>query len=408
MSETEFALALMVSGGLLTAAFVTTNLSRKLGLPSLLIYLALGFFFGNGGDNDFLFDDPRLVERCAEVALGLILFKGGYEFRHELWKKPRVLAEGLGLALLGTVGTALCTAALARAFLHWSWLEALLLGAVLSSTDAAAVFGVFSDSGIVTKDHSMEVLEIESSTNDPLAYALVVGLVAGLQGHQVSVVGFLGEVLIGLTMGVLVGAAVGLLMLGLGKLVGRSGQSTELLWLAVLTFALGAAEFASANPLITAFSAGVVLSYHRSEEVEFWGPLVALSEVALFLLLGLQVFPSSLMAYLGKGVLIALFLVFVSRPIAVFVVASVFRSKPSRSLFLGWAGLRGASSIVFGLLPLIAGVSRGPEIFSVVFTVVVLSVLLQGTTLTTAARKLGMLDDSDPNPCRPSSSGERT
>jgi cell volume regulation protein A len=338
-------------------------------------------FFGNGGKNDFLFDDPKTVERVAELALGLILFKGGYEFRHTLWKTPKVLAEGVVLAIVGTLCTALLTAVATKFLFSWNWLESLLLGAVLSSTDAAAVFSIFATTGLKTKKYTAEVLELESSTNDPLAYGLVVGLIAAIQGPSFDSVDVIVLVVQGLLLGLLVGAGVGLLMSGLTQFVPEREGTAELLWLAVLTSALGLAELSGANPLITAFTAGVVLSSRKKYQCDFWGQLVVLSEVVLFLLLGLQSFPKVLLHNLGHALAITAFLLFVSRPVAVFALSSWFDRDPRRSLFISWAGLRGASPIVFGLLPLIAGVDRAEEIFATVFAVVLVSVLLQGTTL---------------------------
>lgn len=395
MSDADFAIVLIGTGLLLSAAFITSNLSRRFGLPSLLLYLGLGLAFGNGGQNDFLFDNPKLVERAAELALGLILFKGGYEFRHHLWSQPKILSEGLGLAFVGTLVTALVTATAAKFFLAWTWLEALLLGSVLSSTDAAAVFSVFASSGLKTSKDTMPVLELESSTNDPLAYGLVLGLLAAMQGPGVTIWVIGGMVVKGLFLGLLVGGGIGFVMLGLTRLVHPKSETTELLWLAVLTSALGLAEVTGANPLITAFASGVVLSARQKVQGEFWGPLVALSEVVLFLLLGLQVFPSVLLANLLPALLITLVLIILSRPLAVLLVSHALRTDIKRTFFISWAGLRGASPIVFGLLPIIAGVPKAAEIFSTVFLVVVVSVLVQGTSLGWVAKTLGLMEDAE-------------
>jgi len=392
LTDTEFAWLLVGVGALLTAAFITNNISKKFGVPSLLLYLTLGFFFGNGGDGGFVFDRPELVERCAEMALGLILFKGGYEFRHGLWKRPRVLMEGVTLALLGTLLTALVTAAAAHFILGWNWLEAMLLGAVLSSTDAAAVFSVFQSSGLRTADDTMEVLELESSTNDPLAYGLVVGLIAANLHPPLQLGHLVWTVVQGLFLGLVVGGLIGVVMLLLTRVIQYSSGRGEILTLAVLTSALGLAELTGANPLITAFAAGVVLSSRRKVPGDFWGPLVSLSEVVLFLLLGLQVFPDTLGVYVDEALIVTFVLMFVARPVSILLISPFFRPGLKRGLFISWAGLRGASPIVFGLLPLIDGVSKAQEIFSTVFTVVVVSVLIQGTTLEWVGRKLGLTD----------------
>jgi cell volume regulation protein A len=379
-------------GAILTAAFITNNISKKFGVPSLLLYLMLGFFFGNGGDGGFVFDRPDLVERCAEMALGLILFKGGYEFRHDLWKRPRVLFEGVTLALLGTLLTALLTATAAHFVLGWSWLEAMLLGAVLSSTDAAAVFSVFQSSGLRTTDDTMEVLELESSTNDPLAYGLVVGLIAANLEPPLQLGLLVWTVVQGLVLGLIVGGLIGGVMLLLTRVIQYSSGRGEILTLAVLTSALGLAELTGANPLITAFAAGVVLSSRRKVPGDFWGPLVSLSEVVLFLLLGLQVFPDTLAVYFDEALVVTLILMFVARPVSVFLISPLFKPGWKRCCFISWAGLRGASPIVFGLLPMISGVAKAQEIFSTVFAVVVVSVLIQGTSLEWVGRKLGLTD----------------
>lgn len=384
---------IITASSLLLAAVLASKASQRLGVPLLLVFLLLGMLAGSEGIGGIPYDDPLTAQWLGVVALALILFAGGLETD---WETVRpVLWRGLSLSTLGVLFTAGLVGVFSSWLLEVKLVEGLLLGAIVSSTDAAAVFAVLRSRNASLKGRIKPLLELESGSNDPMAVLLTVGLIRLLSSPPATPV----ELGLLFVRQVALGAATGLAMGRLAVLlVNRLKLETEGLY-PVLTLALalgayGAAATAGGNGFLAVYLAGIVLGnedfIHKRSLIRFHDGLAWLMQIAMFLALGLLVFPSRLAAVAGVGMLIACFLMFVARPASVFLSLAFARVTTRARLLVAWVGLRGAVPIILATFPMVAGVPHAGLFFDVVFFIVITSVLLQGTTLPTVAGWLGL------------------
>jgi cell volume regulation protein A len=392
------ALGLLAAGLLAAACVLFSSLSRRFGVPVVLVFLALGMLGGSEAIGGVHFEDYSLAFQVGTVALVLILFDGG--LNTPLSSVGDALRPAVVLATLGVVGTAALVAVGAR-LLGFPWREAALLGAVVSSTDAAAVFTVLRGSVNVPR-RLARTLELESGGNDPMAVILTMTATGILAGT-----GTLGpRVLLSVVLQIAVGAAFGLAF-GFG---GR--RLLRAVWLPagglypVLTLALALLAFAvptllSGSGFLAVYLAALALGSaplpYRSGLVRVHDGFAWVGQVAMFLLLGLLVFPSELLSVAGSGFGLALFLALVARPAVTLLCLLPFGYSLREMVCIGWLGLRGAVPIVLATFPVLAGVEGAHRVFNVVFFVVVVSALLQGGTARWLARRLG-LDTGAPPP----------
>lgn len=383
----------LLLGFFLLSGILLTKSSHRFGVPSLLLYLALGVFIGNGGPFDFVYDYPEFTLSYSNVALALILFIGGLETDFKQIKP--ILGRGLALSTVGV----LLTAGLIAIFLHTlfgiRYLEGLLVGSVLSSTDAAAVFSILDSKGLRLKEHISETLELESGTNDPMAFFLTTALTSLLGDSDTSITYwiemFFKEMAVGFLMGGFIGWIASLL---LQKVRLNTRGMYPVFILAIILMAIGVITIFHGNVLLGMYVLGMVLSSYREkwlgrkETYLFFESISWLMEISLFVILGLQVFPRNMLDFLPQALIITGFLVLIARPVSVFVTLTPFRASLQKKIFVSWVGLRGATPIVFSLIPLIARVRVADVIFNTVFAVVIISVLLQGTTLGWLANRL--------------------
>ncbi|MBX5457439.1 MAG: potassium/proton antiporter [Thermogemmatispora sp.] len=390
----HFESALLVASLLLLLSVLAWKIAGRLGIPALLLFLGLGMLAGSDGPGGIYFDDAQLAQAVGIVALVLILFAGGLETR---WSAVRpALGGALLLSTLGVLLSALVVALFAVWLLHASLLDGLLLGALISATDAAAVFSVLAARNLRLSSQLLPLLELESGTNDPMAVFLTLGLIRLLSEPETPPLSIL--LLFVQQMGI--GLALGLVIGGLAIwLIGRLHLDVEGLY-RVLTIALALFTYAvtallGGSGFLAVYLVGLLLGNSRVEGIErigrFHDSLAWLMQIAMFLILGLLVFPSRLPAVALAGVLITLVSVFVARPLAVLLALLPLRRMPLREkLFVAWVGLRGAVPIVLATFPLLAGLPRAGLLFDLVFFVVLASVLLQGTTVSLVARWLGV------------------
>lgn len=394
------ALLLTTAGVLLVLSAALGRTVERLGLPIIFVFLALGMLAGSEGIGGVEFDDHRLAFRLGTAALVLILLDGGFNtslhsVRQALW--PAVV--------LATVGVGL-TAALVAVFARWlgmSWHEALLLGAIVSSTDAAAVFAVLRGSGLRLSERVGSTIELESGINDPMAVILTIAATALALGERTSAA----QVAIGIPMQLVIGAVVGLAIgLAARGLLLRVRLSTAglypVLTLGVAFLTFGAATFIGGSGLLAVFITAVLLGAsplpYRSGLSRIHDALAWLSQVVMFLMLGLLVFPSQLMQAAGSGFLVALWLTFIARPAVVLLCLLPFRYPPREVVYVGWVGLRGAVPIVLASYPVFSGVPGAERVFNVVFFVVVMSAIFPGVTLRRVTRWLGLESAAPPSP----------
>lgn len=394
------AVALAVTGALLALAALASRASGRLGIPFALLFLLLGMLAGSEGIGGVAFEDYHLAFRVGTVALVLILFDGG--LNTDLRTLRRVIAPASVLATIGVAGTAGLTALGARA-LGLPWAEALLVGAIVSSTDSAAVFSVLRSGGVNLRPRVASLLEVESGLNDPVAVILTLSVTHALVRGEGARVTLLLEMAVQLAVGLAAGIGIGY---GARWLLGRVRLAASglypVLTLAVAFLAFGAPTLVWGSGFVAVYAAAVVLGnghlpyvsgLRRVHDAMAW-----FSQVAMFLLLGLLAFPSRVASVAGPGLALGLFLVFVARPVVVALCLAPFRAPARDVLFVAWVGLRGAVPIMLATFPVLAGVAGAGKVFDLVFFVVVVSVLVQGTSIRWVARRLGLEVAAPPAP----------
>lgn len=392
MAEVDAELYLLAAGVLLIVSLVVSRLGGRLGVPGLLLFLGVGMAAGSDGLG-IQFSDYRLAQALGTLALCFILFQGGLVTNWQITRP--VVRRGLSLATLGV----LVTAGVMAAFVHFAfgfpWLDAWLLGAIVSSTDASAVFSVLKERNLGLKGDIDPLLEFESGGNDPMAVFLTVGIIELISEPDLTVLDivplFLQEMVLGAVLGVVLGRAA-LWILNRVQLQFEGLYSVLSLALALTIFS-GTAVVGGSG-FLAIYIAGVILGnadfIHKRSLLSFHDGLAWLMQVGMFLTLGLLVNPRELVPTAGLALACALVLVFVARPVSVYLSLARARMPLNEKSMVAWVGLRGAVPIVLATFPLLAGVPQAQTLFNVVFFIVLTSVLLQGTTLTLVARWLGV------------------
>ncbi|MEG9327973.1 potassium/proton antiporter [Salinimicrobium catena] len=382
---------ILIGSILLLISILAGKTSYRFGVPILILFLSVGMLAGSEGIGGIHFDDPQLAQFIGIVSLNFILFSGGLDTS---WKsiKP-VLWQGISLSTLGVLFTALAVGTFVWALTDFTIYEGLLLGAIVSSTDAAAVFSILRSKNLALKRNLRPVLELESGSNDPMAYFLTIaflGLVVNQDQSLLSIIPlFLQQILIGLALGFLFGKLSKMII---NKISLDFEGLYPVLAIALMFIIFSATDALGGNGFLAVYLSGVYLGnqdlIHKKTIMRFYDGVAWLMQIVLFLTLGLLVYPSHVIEVLGIGMLISGFLILVARPLGVLLSLSFFRMKMRRRWYVSWVGLRGAVPIVFATYPLLAGVEKAEMIFNVVFFVSLSSVLVQGTTLTTVAKWL--------------------
>jgi cell volume regulation protein A len=391
----SMSLAILIGAGLVTAAVFTTWIAFRFGAPLLLIFLGVGLLAGEDGLG-LEFDNSPVAYFLGSVALAVILFDSGFGTRLAAFRLAALPA--LVLATFGVVVTALFFGLAARLVLALSWPQSFLVGAIVSSTDAAAVFFLLRVGGIHLRDRVRSVLEVESGCNDPMAIFLTLTLLELTSAGPLAAsaigefaIAFLREI----GLGFLLGLAGGYLIV---RLVNRIDLQTGLYPIAVLAAALllfGVAGTLHCSGYLAVYVAGLyagnrqlraALALRRFQDGMTW-----LAQIAMFVVFGLFATPSEFPRVALEGMALAAFLIFVARPVAIWLCLWPFRFHREETAFVAWVGLRGAVSLLLALLPLMAGLPRGQEIFNATFIVVLASLLVQGWTIRPMARQLGLI-----------------
>jgi cell volume regulation protein A len=389
MSLQQLYLALLAAGLVLLASIVATRLATRVGLPSLLLFLGVGVIVGEDGLG-LPFDNYLLAEHLGTVALGIILIEGGLTTKFA--DVRRVLAPAGALATVGVAVSMVVTATAAHLLLGIDWQLALLLGAVVSSTDAAAVFSVLRVVPLPRRVAGL--LEAESGFNDAPAVILV--LMFSVVPLELSPIHALGELVYELGVGAAIGLGCGLLgAIALRRIALPASGLYPLATFGLGMVAFAAAGSAHASGFLAAYLAAVVLANsglpHRSATRSFAEGLGWLAQIGLFVLLGLLVDPSDLAAELVPAIVIGLVLLLVARPLSVVVALAGFRVPWREQVFVSWAGLRGAVPIVLATFPIVAGVPDSIRLLNIVFILVVVFTLIQGPSLRPLAHRLGLI-----------------
>lgn len=365
---------------------------KKLPFPTLLIFIALGMLLGVNGPAHIDFSDYALTETVCSTALLFIMFYGG--FNTNIDRAKPVAAPAVLLSTLGVVITAGITGVFAHFVLGFDWIGGLLLGSVVASTDAASVFSVLREHSLSLKGGTDSLLEVESGSNDPVAYMLTAVLATLAAGGNVDIPVLLTkQIILGVGLGLAIGWASGRLI-ERAHATAEGAQTIFLFAVAIVAYALP--SYLGGNGFLAVYLAGIVLGASditgKVELAHFFDTLTEMAEMTIFFLLGLLVTPARLPQMLLPGLALMAFMLFVSRPIAVGLLLAPFKTNPRQVALVSWAGLRGAASVVFSLFAVVAGVPGGHDLFDLVFVIAVSSIVVQGSLLPTVAKKLDMID----------------
>jgi cell volume regulation protein A len=396
-------IAILLGAVLIMAGILSSLLALRFGAPLLLVFLLIGMLAGDSGPGHLQFDDVRTTYLVGSVALALILFDGGLRTRFQ--NISTVLAPSMVLATVGVLFTAVITAPIAKYVLELNWAEALLVGAVVASTDAAAVFLLVHARGLRLRPRVGALLEAESGTNDPFAVFLTLMLVEfislGASSPAHVSLEFLREAVLGAIVGLIGGRLV---VLALNRVALPQGLHAPFVTTAALVI-FGSAQIAHASGFLAVYLAGIVIGNRptraHNSVVTFLDAATWLAQIVMFVMLGLLVSPQRLVSSMVPSVIVALVLMLLARPIAVFLCLAPFRFSWREKIFIAWTGLRGAVAIFLASIPMLVGLAKAYLYFDVAFVVVVISLLLQGWTLAAAARLLHVaLPRSDRRPRR--------
>lgn len=384
---------ILVGSALVLIGIFSSLVATRFGAPLLLVFLVVGMLAGQDGPGGIVFSNYRVTYLVGSIALSVILFDGGLRTRLSAFRG--VLAPSMLLATVGVLVTAALTGAVAWAVLGLAPVEALLLGSIVASTDAAAVFFLLRTGGLRLQSRVGSTLEIESGTNDPVAVFLVLLLTQYLlAGGQMTGWHLALIVAQQAVLGAAAGVTGGLALVAILNRVSMPGGLHPLLVVATAVLIAAATSLAGGSGLLAAYIAGLVMANRPTRAypsiVGFHDAVTWLCQIVMFLLLGLLVTPTTLWSYVGPGLLVALALTFIARPVAVGLCLGAFGFDLRELTFISWVGLRGAVSIFLAAIPTLAGISDGAVYFNVAFFVVLLSLSVQGSTLTTAARRLGV------------------
>jgi cell volume regulation protein A len=383
-------IAILLGSLLVLAGILSSLVALRFGAPLLLVFLLVGMLAGEGGPGGVKFDDVRVAYTVGSVALALILFDGG--LRTKLSTFRNVLAPSVLLATIGVLITTLLTAPVAKLVLGVGWIPALLVGAVVASTDAAAVFLLINAGGLRLRSRVRATLEVESGTNDPFAVFLVLLLVeillAGDSSWSHIAVVLVRDIVLGCIVGIGGGRVIAWV---LNRVVLAQGLHAPFVAVsAVVVFAFGNAVHTSG--FLAVYLAGLIVGNRQTRAhnsvIVFLDAVTWLAQIVMFVLLGLLVWPERLADSLIGAVVVALVLMFIARPAAVFLCLVPFNYQWREKVFISWVGLRGAVGIFLASIPMLVGLPAAYMYFDVAFVVVLLSLLVQGWTVAFAARKL--------------------
>ena len=385
---------ILVASVLLLLSILAWKISNRLGIPALLLFLGIGMLAGSEGPGGIYFDNAAMAQEVGIVALAFILFAGGLNTQ---WKVIRpALGQAVALSTIGVLLTTIVVAVFAFVLLHVPFLDGLLLGGIIAATDAAAVFSVLGARKLDLSGKLVPLLELESGSNDPMAVFLTVGFTSLLANPHESILTLLLLFVQQMGIGIIAG-----LLLGWGaiQLISRFHLEEAALYpvltITLVLLAYGLTATLGGSGFLAVYLVGILLGNSDVERVNrltrFHDSLAWLMQIAMFLILGLLVFPSRLPSVFVSGLIITGVTIFLARPLSVLIALLPVKMPVREKLFVGWVGLRGAVPIVLATFPLLAGLPEAAFLFDLVFFVVLASVLLQGTVVPFVARWLGVI-----------------
>ena len=396
---------LLVASTIFFFSIIAGKAGFRFGLPALLLFLGVGMLFGSDGLG-IQFSNPSAAQFIGMLALSIILFSGGMDTKvSEI--KP-IAKEGVILATVGVLLTTLITGGFIYYVFLWSTgyetltiAESMLMAAVMSSTDSASVFSILRSKGVYLKQRLRPTLELESGSNDPMAYMLTLLIIAYIQVGGMNLQEAVLQLLVQLSVGAIAGFLLGKLAVLMINKINMDNESLyPILLLTTAFFTFSATTLCKGNGYLAVYIAGLVVGnakiVHKKSMGTFFDGFAWLWQIVMFLTLGLLVNPHELLPVAPVGLLVGVFMILIARPVTIFLCLLPFNSFTTKGkLYISWVGLRGAVPIIFATYPWIAGVDHGGMIFNIVFFITILSLLIQGTTVTQAAKWLGLIDSPE-------------
>lgn len=367
--------------------------SDKFGMPALILFMFIGMLFGSDGIFKIPFENFKAAENICSVALVFIMFYGGFNTKWQVAKS--VATKAITLSTVGVFATAIITAALCHGILKMPLEESFLIGAVLSSTDAASVFAILRKKKLNLKDGSASLLEVESGSNDPVAYLLTIIAIGMLTNGET------GNILLTIVLQIVLGIVIGIVMARLSTYIMTETRLISegldtIFVIAMVLECYGVTAFLGGNAYLSVYLYGIIVGNSRIKNkqtlVPFFDGATTLAQILIFFLIGLLTFPHQMPDIIPTAFAIVVFLTVIARPIAVFILMMPMKCSINQCVLLSWAGLRGASSSVFAITAVAAGVSMKQDLFHIVFMVSLFSVAIQGTLLPAISKLLNMID----------------
>jgi len=396
---------LLIASIIFFFSIVAGKAGYRFGLPALLLFLAVGMLFGSDGLG-IQFNNPQAVQYIGMLALSIILFSGGMDTKVSDIKP--IATQGVLLATVGVLLTTFITGGfiyfifqILSSYVTLTFPESLLMAAVMSSTDSASVFSILRSKGVYLKERLRPALELESGSNDPMAYMLTLLLITYIQVGGMNLSDAILQLVVQLSVGAIAGYILGRLIVFLINHLNLNNESLyPILLMTMAFFTFSATTLCKGNGYLAVYIAGLVVGnariVHKKSMGTFFDGFAWLWQIVMFLSLGLLVNPHELLPVAPMGLAVGFFMILVARPATIFLTLLPFKNFSTRGKFyISWVGLRGAVPIIFATYPWIAGVAHGSMFFNIVFFITILSLLIQGTTVTLSAKWLGLIDEPE-------------
>ena len=387
---------MIIASLVLLISITSSKVLYKFGVPILLIFIGLGMLFGSDGIVGIYFSDYELTKEISSMALVIIMFYGGFGTK---WSTAKPCAvSSILMSTLGVIITASLTGLFSHYVLGTTLLEGLLIGAVVASTDAASVFAILRSQKLNLKGSLAPFLEVESGSNDPIAYMATLSILLLMDNKGIDALFpiVIKQILFGILVGSLL-AKFTIYLIRRVKFEIKGFYPIFILAIAILSYSLS--EYLGGNGYLSVYMSGIILGNtshlpYKKSLFQFFDCISWIMQITLFFMLGLLAFPSKLIGIIAISVPISIFMIFVARPLATFIVLYPFKYSLKEKIFISWVGLRGAASIVFAIYATTYGVNMQYDIFHIVFFVALFSVSIQGTLLPKVAKQLDLVDDS--------------
>ncbi|MCC0641308.1 MULTISPECIES: potassium/proton antiporter [unclassified Clostridioides] len=388
---------MIISGLVLLICITSSKVLYKFGVPILLIFILLGMLFGSDGMVGIYFDNYELTKQLCSIGLIFIMFFGGFGTN---WNMARPVAiPSIMMSSLGVIITAGVTGIFCYMVIGTSVFEGLLIGAIAASTDAASVFAVLRSQKLNLKGSLASLLEVESGSNDPIAYmlTLIILTLMNNSGVELIIPMVIKQITFGLAIGFIL-AKLSVYILKNSNFEIEGFYTIFIIAIVLLSYALS--EYVGGNGYLSVYISGIIIGNnripHKRSLVHFFDGISWIMQIMLFFMLGLLSFPSKLPSVFGVAMAISIFMIIIARPLATFITLAKFKFSNKEKLFISWVGLRGAASVVFAIYAVTQGVVIENDIFHIIFFIALLSVGLQGTLIPAVARKLDLVDDNTP------------